>query len=426
MEKHGQDLRTHASSSGDAGSGDAGDDPFERAAGEVIGRVQDAFMELVAAVPGLTGRPSEIQRALGLHKTLAWKLAKIVEASDRLTVYRRLPGDGAIAKILDAAARVGVERSWLDSVRSAVRDLDRFVERHAGHRETLEIMLAGSSRGRINEAELGYRKDGFRATSHIWGVQARTIVRSVIIWPSEDQEMLDAAIVFGAVDLLRLRSDRPWVVNRWRPTDDDGVPITVHSTPIDSDLESERKAPLLRDFCSSPDLRVCRSIAPDHTLEDEVAAGQVGTRGAITLHTAEILRNVMRRFSVDGSRMYAQNLELRTPCRTVVFDHLVHRELFGRVVPRFKVFGELAGRPLYATLRSGLDRLDVFERVEYLGDGLSVLRTPDVPRYDQMIQHVCDRLGWDPDMLDTYRVRMEYPYVPITMTYDYPLPEQRP
>lgn len=401
---------------------DVAEDPFEQAAGETIGRVQDAFTELVAAVPGLTGRPSEIQRALGLHKTLAWKLAKIVDASDRLTVYRRLPGDGAIAKILDAAARVGVERSRLDAVRTSVRDLERFVERHAGHRETLEIMLAGSSRGRLNDAELSYRKDGFRATSHIWGVQARTVTRSVITWPSaDDKDMLDAAIIFGVVDFLRLRPDRPWVVNRWRPTDDDGAPIAIQPTPIDS--ESAGGSPLLRDFCSDPNLDVRRAKAPDCTLEDEVAAGQVGTRGAVTLHSAEVLRNVMPRFSVDGSRMYAQNLELRTPCRTVVFDHLVHRDLYGRVAPRFKVFGELAGRPLYVTLRSGMDRLEVFERVEYLGNGSAVLRTPDVPRYDQMIQHVCHRLGWDPDMLDAYRVRMEYPYVPITMTYDYPLPE---
>ena len=416
MEQQTTDL--HPRPAADA---DVREDPFEQAAGETIGRVQDAFTELVAAVPGLTSRPAEIQRALGLHKTLAWKLAKIVDASDRLTVYRRLPGDGAITKILEAAARVGVERGRLDAVRSSVQDLERFVERHAGHRETLEIMLAGASRGR-NDAELSFRKDGFRATSHIWGVQARTMTRSVIIWPSDEPDMLDAAIVFGVVDLLRLRPDRPWVVNRWRPTDDDGAPIAIQPTPIDT--ESEGGAPLLREFCSDPNLNVRRSMAPDRTLEDEVAAGQVGTRGSITLHSAEVLRNVMPRYSVEGSRMYAQNLELRTPCRTVVFDHLVHRDLFGRVAPRFKVFGELAGRPLYVTLRSGMDRLDVFERVEYLGSGPSVLRTPDVPRYDQMIQQVCGRLGWDPEMLDAYRVRMEYPYVPITMTYDYPLPER--
>jgi len=303
-----------------------------------------------------------------------------------------------------------------------VQALERLVEQHAGHRETLEIMLAGSSRGRLNDAELGYRKDGFRATSHIWGVQARTMTRSVIVWPSDDPEMLDAAVIFGAVDFLRLRPDRPWVVSRWRPTDDDGAPISVKPESIDP--QPDDGAPLLRDFCSDPNLRVKRSKAPDHTLEDEIAAGKVGTGGAVTMHSAEVLRNVMPRYSVTGNHIFAQNLELRTPCRTVVFDHLVHRDLYGRVAPRFRVFGELAGRPLYVTLRSGMDQLEVFERVEYLGSGPSVIRTPDVPRYDQMVQHVCSRLGWDPSLLDAYRVRMEYPYVPITMTYDYPLPER--
>jgi hypothetical protein len=384
-------------------------------------RVQDAFVDAVGNVPEPTDRPHEIAKSLGLHKTLAWKLAKIMETTDPVVIFQRIPGSGAVDKILKSAKRHGVPAERIEAVRRALADLDEIVARHAGDRETFEMILAGLTAENGKDVELLYRRDGFQATSFIWGVQARTMMRAVIVNPNPDGKMLDAAVVFGCVDFRRLRPDRSWVIERWRPTDDLGRPIPVRREAIDA--TSEGYAPLLQDFCSTSRTEVQRRILEDGTVEDEIGVGPLGNEGAVTCFTGEVVHSVMPRYRADANRILAQNLELRTPCRTVVFDHLVPADLYGRVTPEARFYGELAGRPLYSTLRSDRDRLPIHEQVEYLGNGPGVLRTRDVPQYEQMIRHVCAQVGWDADRLDVYRLRMQFPYVPSTITYEYPLPE---
>lgn len=59
----------------------------------------------------------------------------------------------------------------------------------------------------------------------------------------------------------------------------------------------------------------------------------------------------------------------------------------------------------------------------YLGKGPSVMHTPDVPRYAEMIQYAFDRLGWDEARFDVYRCRVEYPVMPSSVVVRFDLPE---
>jgi hypothetical protein len=391
---------------------------------EVLGGVQFAFSEVVRAVPGPTSRPHEIGETLGLHKTLAWKLAKLVEARDPVTVYQRLPGRGAVEKVLDAAQRQGVDVPALERVRGALSTLDAFIAEHAGDRDSFEIILAGMSPDGTADRDIMFRKAGFRATSHIWGVDARTLLRTVIVHPGERDRWIDAAVIFGCIELRRLHADRSWLLNRWRPTDDLGRPIPVVREPIDAVANGQ--APVLSGFCTEAEPRIQRVVRDELVVEDEILDGPIGRAGVATYVLGEVVRDVMPTYRDEANEMVAQNLEIRTPCRHVVFDHLVPKDLFGRVHPRLRMFGEIAGRPLYWNLRSQRDRLPVPETVEPRGSGVEALSTPEVPRYPEMVEHVCDRLGWDVETFDVYRVHMEYPYVPSMISIDYPLPGEGP
>jgi hypothetical protein len=410
--------RTDASIAAMTADGETLEDSSRR----LLQHVRGAFAGLLAAVPESTSRPHELEKALGLHKTLAWKVAKVVECREPADVYQYIPGPGAVNKILDAARKRGVADELLGDVRRSLAELDEHITEHAGDRDTFEMMVAGFVGPRRKETDLQYRRSAFRSPSYIWGVQARTMTRTVIVQPSrDDPATLDAAVITGCVDLRRLRAERSWVIYRGRPTDDEGEIIAAPREPID--LPPPDQAPFLSEFCrpSPPDVR--RVILEDGTVEDELPGGVVGNSGAITCFTAEVLRGVVPRYRDERNATMAQNLELRTPCQTVIFDHLVSPDLFGAVRPTLRVFGELAGRPLYASLRSNRDRLDVFESVVHLGTGTRVVPTPDVPRYEEMIRYVCSQLGWDAEQFDVYRLRMEFPYVPSTITYDYPLPD---
>jgi hypothetical protein len=394
---------------------------IEVVATRALRRVQESFSTVLTAVPGRTARAHEIEKSLGLHKTLAWKIAQITEADDPVTIYQRLPGAAAINKVLEAAARRGVDRRDLDTVRDRVAEVGRIVTEHAGDAETFVMMLSGFGARHQPETDLYYRKQAFQSTSYLCGVQAETILRSVVVNGGEG-DMLDATVIFGCRDLIRLRADRGWTINRWRPTDDEGKPIPIVRKPKGETANGSPPLILQRGPAGQRILR--RSITDDEIIEDEIAPGPVGRSGAVTFYTGEVLRGVMSRYRVETSHQLAQNLEVRTPCRAIIFDHLVHKDLFGRVEPELRVFGELAGRPLWSNVRSDRDRLSVFESVEYRGRGLDVLPAAEAPEYADLVGRLGADVGWALEEFDVYRLRMAYPYVPTTITYSYPLPEK--
>ena len=69
--------------------------------------------------------------------------------------------------------------------------------------------------------------------------------------------------------------------------------------------------------------------------------------------------------------------------------------------------------------------MELLESVMYLGQGLSVLPTREVPRYVELARYATDRLGWDADRFDVYRCRIEYPVMPSTVVLRFDLPEPR-
>ena len=62
------------------------------------------------------------------------------------------------------------------------------------------------------------------------------------------------------------------------------------------------------------------------------------------------------------------------------------------------------------------------ESIVYLGKGPSVLHTPEVPRYAEMVQYALDRSGWNASNFDVYRCRVEYPVMPSSVVVQFELP----
>ena len=56
-----------------------------------------------------------------------------------------------------------------------------------------------------------------------------------------------------------------------------------------------------------------------------------------------------------------------------------------------------------------LDRLDITESIQFLGKGAARFRPSDVGHQAEMVQHVCDPLGWDSGRSRGYRVRVQSP-----------------
>ena len=98
------------------------------------------------------------------------------------------------------------------------------------------------------------------------------------------------------------------------------------------------------------------------------------------------------------------------PVKTLIVDVLVHEDVWRGVEPELRMY-DTAGRGLASPTDASrrLDRRDVLESIQNMGTQISGFRTKEVARYVDMVQHVCDKLGWDSTKFRGYRCRVEYP-----------------
>jgi hypothetical protein len=402
--------------------------PFEEHARQALLRVRGAFAEIIDALPGHITRPHELSKCLSIDMKLAWKIARVAHASDPFDAAQQIPGTAAIETFLKAVAGQNVPAERVRAVETAVREFERLIDVHAGDRATLEMMLLSHGSEGRRRADLVQRKAALAANSYIWGVQARTQLKTDFLFPAAEKGRLDIATVRGFVGLRRIRPNVPWVIARARIADDRGNVLRPAGRepldPVEDDPASSHGAPLLREFCSKPLPRFRRVSGPHGFLEDELVEGDVGNTGAVTCITGEVTRSVASYYRAEHNRIAALVVRMHTPCEALLFDVFMHEDLFGPIEPEVAVYGELQGGPPVPPVEGReRDRLALGESVEYLGKGPSVVHTPHVPRYAEMIRYALGKLGWDGERFDVYRVEMQYPIIPTSVIMMHDLPE---
>ena len=389
----------------------------------VLSRLRHAFGEVIQSLPGKISRPHEIQKTLQIDKRLAWKIAKFVHDDDLFGSVRHLAGPGGIDIFLNAASQKNVPAELITSTKQAVDDFERLIKTHAGGRAALEMMLGGYSHKSRSETDLFHRKAAFSANSYIWGVQAQSQLSVYMLSPNEDSVSIDVAVLRGLVSFRRIRSV-PWIISRVRRLDDDGeVRRPLQLLPLDSrsvDPSGNPAVPLLQDFCSKP-LPPTRRV-PDYAgyLADELLETEVGNLGEITCVTGEVAYQGSPRFQEEHNKLLTFTTLIRTPVEELVFDCLVHENLFEKFDPTFSVYSDLT--PVFGDIRSDRDRLPITETIRHLGNDPTAAYTPHIPNYSKIVQWACDRLGWQRERFQLHRVHMSYPVNPSSVRMNTTLP----
>ena len=398
---------------------------FDTHAKQVALRVRSAFGNILEALPGRVRRPHEVQRTLGIDKSLASKLVRLVEAKDPFQAGQHMPGTAAVGMFLSAAGSC-VEAPLIEAAQQAVEEYQELIDVHAGDRASLAMMLAGHATTGTERADLAHRKAAFKGMSYTWGVQARTQLKAHFLHPSDDGQMVDMASLLGFVELRRIRPNVPWIISQVRLTDDDGQMRRAsvrQRLDADSAVDGSDQVPLLRKFCSKPLPRFRRVSSPGGFLEDELVEGPVGKTGAISCFTSEVGRAIATRYRDEHNRWAVLNARLHTPVETLVFDEFVHEDLFGPIAPELAVYSNLSGGPWFPQAGLHRHRLPVTAAVELLGKGPAVVYTPQISRYAEMVSYVYDKLGWDGERFDVYRAVVQFPPMPTCVALMHELPE---
>jgi hypothetical protein len=127
----------------------------------------------------------------------------------------------------------------------------------------------------------------------------------------------------------------------------------------------------------------------------------------------------MRRVASPGNTrvVFGQAIGITTPTVRYIIDQVVHRDSTPILDYRFSVN--------WIPTRidpSGQDRGPVLpfrEKLLKLEGGVDGARMREVPRYNEMIEYVCEQMNWRSEDFDVYRVQIEYPLLHSRLWADF-------
>jgi hypothetical protein len=401
---------------------------FRTEAGLVVQRLQAAIGNVIRSVAGARiDRAARLGDELDLASGLAWKIFKSAESEDPHSAAQYLPGAAGMRIFLEAARKRKVSVEVIAQAQESFAQFEELVRRQAGSRKSFDMIMAGQCRQERERAELIHRKGAFEHLSFIWGVQAKSIVRTYVLQAAADGLNYDAIAIRGFVDLRRLRPTNPWCMSRVHCIDDAGqVRTSFAREPLDpkgAAAEGSAGLPLLLEFCSDPSIRF-QCIPRQSQVDDFLLVDQrIGNAGLVTCFSGELLRAAEPRYRDPLHADLVFMPSVQTPCETFLLDIIAHRELFGRLQFEHAMYSD-AGMRNPTEQFHDWEKLPLFERPEHLGAGLAAMNATEVPRYPEMLRYAFDRAGWNAAEFDLYRLRIHYPPIPVTATMTHPLPEQ--
>ncbi len=376
-----------------------------------------ALRTLYAAAGADPDRPQEVSRRFALDKSLTWKISKVLRSEEGMDVVSLIPGAEGLALLLSAMTAAGADEAATARVRSAMRDFESMVARHAGDRATLGLFLDSMRPSALMQES---RRLAYLGNSGILGLQSRVRFATRFIAPNREQpSRLDFALVTGLRDLRRLRATATWPIYRFTHFRDDlsaeAFPRTVE--PLESHGDGGSGDWLMPSWCSTPipDLRVRKA---EESLVYELVEGPVGKTGAIDLTFGYVDTRSVPRYATEADRQGTFATGLTTPTESMLVDLFVHRSmpevegLSARLVTRIPGFGG----------DGGLCELPVPVRFALLSSGPVEAATPLVADYRELVASVCAGRRWDPGDFYGLRLIIEHPPLYSTVMASYALP----
>ncbi len=394
--------------------------PFSKDAHEVVRGLRGAFSELLLSIGADPGAPGSIGEHLGLNKTLAWKISKIIAADDPATALEQMPGPPGIRILLKGIEKTKAQAPLVQTARDAIREYERLIEVHSGDRATLEMLGSGlATRGRQARDEQ-HRKLLFQGASYVWGAQASTLLKIGLMMPGRREGCVDLAAVNAFIDFRRLRPDVTWIMSRRSSTNDDERSGRVFSSePIDPAFAGDTVAPLMGDFCSQP-LPELRRVSDEHATTFELTEGRVGNTGALTCVAGTIHRDLPL-YRTDDNTKGCNTARCEVPAELMIVDMLYHRDFAFAIPPAIELCSDIGGM----TSTHVRTRLQLHERLIDLGVSANPAPTPEYARYRALMRAVLDRTGFAYGDFHAFRIKVAYPAFPTALEMSYPLP-QRP
>jgi hypothetical protein len=395
------------------------DESFEIAAAAVLGRLRDAVAALLAGAPGPTGKCTDVQATFGIDPKLAWQIFRIATAENPLAAGGSIPASVSMQRLLKAATRRRIPAEVVAGVSESYGAFERMVAEHAGDRATLEAMLSTFVPESREKTELASKQAAFKAMSQIRGVAIEAEVQAHLLHPSEDRMRADVATMRAELGLRRVNPNAH-ISFGWREVENGKHSVlTLDREPIRGPNDT-----LLAEFCSSPPARFeSRTVGKEwYTFMPGV---EVGLRSAVDIVTAEYGVARLRRYRQAGEPKRSGIMAVMdSPLKRLTMDVFLHRDIYPDAAPGLDMMETVSHGPAvtFDDPRHDQDRLYMQETVAPIAGGLAHARIAHVPRYSEMLVHMCRKLGWSPAEFRGYRLDVQYPVYGVEYMMGFELP----
>lgn len=368
----------------------------------------DQMGQLIDSVPGQPQGPVRLAKAVGVDKVLASRVIRAAQSRDPIAALQLMPGPEPLRKFANSASKHGAPNELVKAVIVAVDQYDDLIRSEAGDRGGLEAMLSSWLPQSREKFEFSRKQAIFKSLSQLKGQAAETSLSCAMMLPSEDGERIDVVWILGLFGLHRIRpgSVVKFATRRMDSGDNSRLPFTLDGREV-SGLDGLR----LDEFCSQPmpklDVHQVGNVI-HYVLGEE----GVGPTTATDLVFAEVNRGEIRRYVEPGSnRKRHMFAEVTVPCRLMVFDVFIHESLIAA--------GDQPTLHVYDTSFEGvadvndptrdMDRMDLLETLQPLGQSSSMLRQAEIPNYQNLIAEAFTKLQIDQKSLRGFRTRIDYP-----------------
>jgi hypothetical protein len=400
---------------------------IERRIDHVMRTLRASLGAVLASLPGDPHRPQELARLLKLNKTLSSRLSRAVRTPDPLASAHVMPGPEGLRIVLKAAARKGVSAETIAAAEGAVTAFDQLIRRDAGDRGALDAIISDALPHARQRFEMYNKQAMYKAVANLKGATASVNLRTYLVHPGDNPARHDYAMILGLLGLRRLRPRAVAQVSNVHLTANGRTDArhTLDGRPVEG-----IDGLLLEPYCSLPLSKlVVRHMGSSihYILEGE----QMGPNSGVDVVIAEVNRGFFKRHQLPGGRRRsAGSAEVEQPVKTLIFDMLLHEQVWPECEPELNMYDMVVRGPADPNDPSrDIDRLDLAESIQFLGHGVTRFRVAEIPNYLEMLGNVCGKMGWDPKKFRGYRCRIDYPFYSsqICMVFDPPqAPSQVP
>lgn len=374
-----------------------------------------SFAGVLAALPGGPHRPLWLARALGVNTVLTSRLLKAAQQDDPLAVAHMIPGPEPLRRLLRTAEKKKVDRALIEEARGAVDRFAQLIDVEAGDRSGLDAIISGWLPDARQRVELIAKQSAYRGLSQLLGMSSAAEHHCHILYPSRDAA--DRVDLLWIAATRGLRRVRPGLIVTYDTVHFAKPMLTVNGRPVEG-----LHGLLLEQFCSQPlpQLQVCRT---NDVTRYTLSGDDVGVQSAVNLVHGTLLPQAKERCRAPGEppRKTTVAVGVGTPTRALLFDVLLHPDVYREQQPALKLF-RTAGIFDRSQARHDANRLDVLESIQPLGPGSAKFRAAETPAYQEMIRYACAERGWDAASLRGFRCRIEFPMYSSEVVMEFDLP----